>query len=272
MTIAIIDGDVVAYYSCPSRYVAVNGQTLITLKGQEPVFTEEQDQLYLENAWIRAQEIIKDLAEVCFANEIKVAVKGNGNFRDSVSSIYKAHRKDKEPHKFVPTIRNRLVEAGIAIAADGMEADDYLRMWQQEALAKNENYIICSIDKDLKCIPGRHYNMKHKNFFDVSDAQAIRFYYEQLLQGDSTDNIKGIPGIGPKTAAKLLADANEEEQFKTIVIECYQAAFSREDWKEQLLVNGKLITLKKTMADEFSIEGWPEVEYVETEITIASSD
>jgi 5'-3' exonuclease len=261
----IIDGDVVAYMSCASRFATTTGHTLITLPGQEPQFTPEQDAMYLERAWIRAQEIVNELIEVCFADNVKIAVKGEGNFREDIYPDYKQHRRNetKSRNVFVPQLRARLVEKGLAEFAHGMEADDYLRMWQQQAVQENEPYVICSIDKDLRCIPGRHYNMKKNTFSEVSEAEATRFFYEQLLQGDPTDNIKGIPKVGPIKAQQFLKDFDTETEFQTIVQQCYQAAFGI-NWKKELELNGRLLYLLKHPKDVFTIDGWPEVIYEPT--------
>jgi 5'-3' exonuclease len=147
------------------------------------------------------------------------------------------------------------VENGMAVAAHGMEADDLLRIWQQECVAAGVDYIICSIDKDLRCIPGRHYLMHKKQFIDVSEEEATRFYYEQLLQGDPTDNIKGIPRVGPVKAQKYLQDCKTEKEFQYTVSEAYQSYFGNE-WEQELILNGRLIYLLKSKDDEFTLDGW----------------
>jgi 5'-3' exonuclease len=151
----------------------------------------------------------------------------------------------------------------MATFAHNMEADDLMRMWHHEATLAGEHTIVCSIDKDLKCMAGRHYLMHKNEFLDVTPDFALRFYYEQLLKGDPTDNIKGIPKVGDVKAKAYLAEANTEAEFQVVVQKEYQNAFGEENWKKELILNGNLIYLKKTMDDEFSIDGWPDVPYVE---------
>ena len=272
MTICLIDADVVAYMACENRYKNSQGQILVTL--EERVFTEEENAAYLSKAWLRFQEIILELCELCFTNDYKAAVKGEGNFRNDIYPEYKSnrHADPKKRNPFVPTLRKMAVDAGMAVAAHGMEADDLLRMWQQECKSKQEPYVICSIDKDLKCIPGRHYLMHKNEFLDVSEAEAVRFYYEQLLKGDPTDNIKGIPKVGDVKAKKYLAGDSTEAQFQYTVSEAYQGYFGN-DWEKELLLNGQLIHLKKTVDDTFSLANWnlsPYTPYIpeESPITI----
>lgn len=64
--------------------------------------------------------------------------------------------------------------------------------------------IICSIDKDMKQIPGWNYNPKTKELTFIGGDEAERNMLTQLLTGDSTDNIKGLPGIGPSKAKRIL--------------------------------------------------------------------
>jgi hypothetical protein len=269
MTTAIIDGDVVAYMCCRNRIPKVDGKVLIleTL----PEYTPEEDAAYFESSWIRFKEIVKELCELCFTDNYQMAVKGEGNFRDIIYPEYKANRSANVQKKnpFVPLLRQRAVDEGLAVPADGMEADDYLRIWQQEHVAQGKDYVICSIDKDLRCMPGRHYLMHQNTFLNVTEEYAMRFYYEQLLKGDPTDNIKGIPRVGDKKAKDLLVGCITELDFQTTVIHAYQAAFEEADWKRELLLTGRLIYLLKTFDDEFTLDGWPELEYqrpVEAEV------
>lgn len=281
MTVAIIDGDVVAYMACESRYLGVIDRILkgvgvetvgitdleeretppleeMRLVTSEPVlFTPEEDELYFAKAWHRFQDLTLSISEFCFADSYLMAVKGDGCFREDIYPAYKANRikpVDKRNY-FVPRLRQKAVETKMATAAHGMEADDQIRIWQEELAAKGEDYVICSVDKDLKCMPGRHLNIKKNVFSEVTPEQAMRFYYEQIIQGDPTDNIKGVPRVGPKGAAKFLKDCVTEADFQATVIEVYQAAFG-EDWKKELTLNGRLIHLLKQKDDVFTVDMW----------------
>lgn len=86
---------------------------------------------------------------------------------------------------------------------DGLEADDLMGI-----LATTEGYedsIVVTLDKDLKTIPGRHYNpVKDDKPRTVTQAEADRYWLYQTLIGDSTDGYKGCPLIGPVKAEKIL--------------------------------------------------------------------
>jgi 5'-3' exonuclease len=84
------------------------------------------------------------------------------------------------------------------------EADDLIGIASDEYRRKGEEVVIVSIDKDLDCIPGVHYNSVRDEVYIVTPEQALRNFYYQVLLGDTTDNVPGVPGVGEKTATKLL--------------------------------------------------------------------
>jgi hypothetical protein len=67
-------------------------------------------------------------------------------------------------------------------------------------------------------IPGWHYNWHTDHAYEVSDEQAWRNFYFQLLIGDSTDNISGVPGVGKKNKLAV-AIRDGEEPFDRAAIE-----------------------------------------------------
>jgi len=179
----------------------------------------------------------------CDQDNVKIAVKGKGNYRKDVAENYKANRKglDDELKQKLSAVHSRLVNHYGAIPADGMEADDLVRIWANEAIEAGEDFIVIAEDKDLKCIPGRHYNPKKKIIEWQSEDQADFLYHQQLLTGDSADNIKGLYRVGPKKAQAYLNEAPMGERMSK-VIEVWQER-QPDDWFECLDVCGKLITI-----------------------------
>lgn len=85
--------------------------------------------------------------------------------------------------------------------------------------------IICGIDKDLLQVPGLHYSwpiirsgkvVREGIFREISKEEGMRRFFTQALTGDVSDNIKGIHGIGPKKAEKLLADCKTEAEMYNV--------------------------------------------------------
>jgi 5'-3' exonuclease len=272
--LAIIDGDVLCYRCFEPRWQdKVDPNAPITLDPvtghrikEEIVYTKEEDAKYLQEAWERFERHVRQLLEKLYCTDYVMAVKHPSNFRDEMYCDYKKKRgnwRPSEMSKFVPIIARLAVNSGYAIWAEGRETDDYVRIWAEEARAAGIDFIVCSIDKDLKCIPGKHYNMKHDKIEDVDEAFATRFFYTQLLMGDVTvDNIPGIPGVGPVKAEKWLAEWNTEEEFQAEVVGRYMGAHG-DEWKQYLLANGKLLYIQKRLDDWFTVDHWPVVKDLE---------
>lgn len=89
------------------------------------------------------------------------------------------------------------------------EADDLIGMRATYLQSIDKPFVIVSIDKDLNCIPGCHYNSIHDEIYEVTEEESLYNFYKQCLTGDETDNIPGIKGVGPKTAEKLLSGAEQ---------------------------------------------------------------
>lgn len=267
--LALIDGDVLAYLACESRWRNKSDQVVVLLDKSQKLFTKEEDRAYLEKAFMSLKKMVETVCDAIFADDYLMAMKSNHNFRDDMYPIilneektkaiwgYKANRWKPagESNAFVPIMRKLAVMEDLAIFAQGREADDMLRIWATEAELAGEDYVIVSNDKDLGCIPGKHYNPKTNKFREVSKHAAMRFYYQQLLMGDPTDNIPGVPNIGPVKAEAYLANIDDEEEMQYIVVEQYLNAYG-DKWREYLLANGKLIYLQKHSGDYFHLANW----------------
>lgn len=271
MAIAIIDGDVLAFHACKPRwhqYARANSKREMTVKldadGKKiPLeWTQEEDAKYLMNSWKQFKIELTNLIEKTYVDSYVMAVKGENNYRHTIYPAYKLQRTAPHPSneagKFVPGIRRLAVHEGYAVAAHGREADDLMRIWAEQCRERGLEYYICSIDKDLKCIPGKHYHIKNQNSFEIEETEALRFYYAQIMSGDPTDNIPGIPGIGPVKAERALQSVTREEEMQEIVVSHYMAVYD-EDWYDFLLFNAKLIHLQKHPNDYFTFNNWPVV-------------
>lgn len=157
---------------------------------------------------------------------------GADNFRKRIAKTktYKGNRPDEKPSKYYYA-REYLIQHWGAKVVHFIEADDQLGIDQTEELLHDEegnvkecNSVICSIDKDLLQIEGWHYNFVKDEWAFVDKEEAERFLWKQVLVGDSTDNIPGIPGIGDKKAEKILdATANPYETSVFLEYEGYVA-------------------------------------------------
>lgn len=150
-------------------------------------------------------------------------------FRHEMDENYKAHRQ-KAPDDFYPQLPyiHEFVEAtGIpSLMIPGFESDDLIGSISTQTQEQFNNVYILSGDLDflqlvndtieLVKFNGKIENSVHygptqtKARYDITPKQMIDF---KAITGDSSDNYKGIPGVGPKTAAMLL---NEYENINGI--------------------------------------------------------
>lgn len=143
----------------------------------------------------------------------KLYLTGKGNFREEIATIqkYKGNRDNIAKPQFYSEIREYLTNVWNASIIEGIEADDAqgIEQWGH----KDKSTCIVTIDKDLKMIPGYHYNWVKDEFSYINLPDANKFFWWQMLVGDRTDNIPGIHGIGPKKADKLLAGPTNHREI-----------------------------------------------------------
>jgi len=185
------------------------------------------------------------------------------NFRYQVTDQYKANRKNFEKPFHYQTVRDRLLDAWDAqVSRAGWEADDELSAAGWAAWHHGgELPVICSIDKDLDTVPGKHYRWpthnKEGDFYYLTEEGARRVYWISVLTGDTADNIKGLHRIGPKRADSLLKDCNTDKEYydtclKHWVINLEKEGYTQEEATEQMHTSCKLLYLMRGDNDE----GW----------------
>jgi DNA polymerase I len=193
----------------------------------------------LDIALFRVTDSIEQTLAAVGATEYQVWLsdKRENNFRRLIMPEYKANRKQPDP-LHLADVKAHLIDKWGASVTLGQEADDALGIEQ----SKREfgSTIICSIDKDLKQVPGRHYNFVRQEFDDVSPVEGLRWFYKQMLIGDTSDNIKGVDRIGPVKAGKLLDHVEDEwEMYERV-----SAAYGSQD-QERMLMNGKVLWIRQ---------------------------
>ena len=153
---------------------------------------------------------------------------GRKNFRYKAAKTrpYKGNRKGKPRPKFLDEMKQHLVEHFGFIMDPNLEADDLCLMYANKLSKEGTAWIISSPDKDLRQLPGWFYNYRKDSFEKISKEQAEYNFYSSMLEGDSSDNIQGIPKVGAKTAIKILdAGIKEGKPLATIVAQEYIKAY-----------------------------------------------
>ena len=224
--IALIDSDIVAY------------KIAFVCKNEE---------------WFQVQHTvdahIMEILHNTKASDFKCYLTGSRCRRREKYSDYKGQRKQEKP-KWHTEIREYLISDYNAIVTDnGDEADDWIakkcrKDWDQKYIKDRGvktalRYIACSSDKDFNTFPGWHYNPDKKVKYWVSEEDADLFFWSQMIMGDTTDNIKGIPRKGKMAAYKILSEAVDP---KLAVIAQYKIAFE-DDWEETYNKNYELLKI-----------------------------
>jgi len=117
------------------------------------------------------------------------------NFRHQLFSDYKANRDKASRPLWYKEIRKYMIDVWGAQIITGSEADDALGCMQSahsNVYPLNAETCICTIDKDLTMIKGWHYNWNKDNMYWVEQEEADKFFWKQMLTGDTSDNIPGI--------------------------------------------------------------------------------
>ena len=208
----------------------------------------------LESALENYKAILqKNWIDPVWSDEQIIYCGGKDNFRYKLCPQYKANRKDppQDASLFRPLMQ-LIIDEKLAIPADGMEADDMVRIKSIELTADKVEHTIVHIDKDLDCIPGKHYNPRRAEFYDIDEDSADLHYWQQMLKGDPTDNLPGLPKIGPKKAEAMLKGVPMDRR-KHRVLAAYRAKYGRVDWKEKLLETANGIHILRKQDDFFAI-------------------
>lgn len=187
-----------------------------------------------EFALARLSEFLDNLYINLPVDEVEGYFTGKGNFRNeiAVTAPYKGTRKADKPYHF-GLLREYMQKSWGFIEVEGMEADDKLGI--EAYKHKPEETIIVSLDKDLDMIRGNHYNFVREEQYVITEEQAIRNFYLQMLTGDKVDNIIGLAGIGPVKSKKMLADCKTEKEMYDVVLAAYDNNLDR------VVENGRLL-------------------------------
>lgn len=154
--------------------------------------------------------------------------KGSISFRNDIYPDYKANRPPP-PEDLVPQfplIRDATRAFSLpCIEEEGLEADDLIASYARNAAANGWDVTIVSSDKDLMQLVGAGESGGSIDMLDTMKDQRIgvseveekfgvppeRVGDVLALMGDSVDNIPGVQGVGPKTAAKLIQEYGDLE-------------------------------------------------------------
>ena len=199
----------------------------------------------LEEALYGIDERISHMLGACNTSQYVGFLTEKNCFRYGVTSNYKGNRKGKPKPIVFSAIREYMVQKYNFWGVAKFEADDLVSYY---SYTDKRSTIICSPDKDVlyQCV-GMHYNYQKGEFLHTTPDEALKFLWKQVLMGDSTDNIQGIPGVGEKTSDNWLK--SRKNDFEAFALKKYVEKFGMVDGIMKFHETFKLVYLLKTPED-----------------------
>jgi hypothetical protein len=259
---ALIDGDIIRYE------VGFGAETMAkSMGGPDATPSWEMVDAFLE---ARISEIL--LSTKATSYQLYVTEGKTFRFALAKSRPYKGQRIEKKPWHF-GNLTAHMVNVLGAQAVQQLEADDRLAI---DHLTSGGQTVLCSRDKDLRQVPGLFYSWElgHQPAYGPKLIDPLgelilkegkgkqppkltgcgyRFFCAQMIMGDSTDNIPGLPGYGPVAAYELLHDMPTAEQCAVAVQTLYEEEGMGEDY---LLEQGRLCWITRRLHPDGSPVLW----------------
>lgn len=208
MTVALIDGDIIAY-----KAAIISSDVHDDVTFYDPTSLKRNID-YMVKDWMAKAKAGKSV--ICLSSE------DHRYFRHKVYREYKGNREDRERPQALTDAYNYLRETYDCSWRPGLEADDMMGILAGSPDISDP--VIVSIDKDMLTVPCKLLNPnKMRKPMRVREASANRTMMLQALIGDSTDNYPGVPGIGPVRAEKLLNDSVRLNDMYRTVVEAFES-------------------------------------------------
>ena len=194
----------------------------------------------------RIDELLDNILNKTEATSYRAFLTSSSNFRKQIYPEYKANRTQPKPRHLRDLQVYSLDKLNAEYAPDGLEADDAL------AINQTEDTVICSLDKDLLQVPGHHFSWeingkgwsRPDTFIEQTELEGLRLFYKQCLKGDTSDNVKGIEGLGEKKAAKILADCSSHLEMFNIVRDLYGN-------DDEFIMNASVLWILRSLDDNW---------------------
>lgn len=225
-TSAIIDGDILAFTLCASVEREVNLTEHDDTEHDQYIWYSSPDE-----AMVKIMSVLDDLAPQF--DEVKIALSLDRCFRYDIYPEYKGNRAGKKKPLAYSQVLGKILENEEypVVALPRFEADDVMGVM-------SEDHVILTTDKDLLTVPGWHGDLwayDGKPFYQ-SEHEANLCWMEQTLIGDAADGYPGCPGVGLKTAVKIIQKgvdagtpwANKNQLLREIWLQVI-AAYEKKD-------------------------------------------
>lgn len=158
-------------------------------------------------------------------DDVLLCLSEGRNFRYDVDESYKANRKgSRKPSCYAEVVR-RACDTWPSYSLNGLEADDILGIF---ASRDPEGSVLVSEDKDMKTIPCTLF--QKGKLQKIDRVTADRWFFYQMLVGDTADGYPGLPAVGPVKAEVILGKHQTVEALWAAVLAAYvERGFTAED-------------------------------------------
>jgi len=213
------------------------------------------------NAVYGLARMIESLRQKYRPDYMAVAFDGPGELvRRELYEDYKAGRPPMpdDLSRQLPLIHEMLEALGVPeVSAEGYEADDVLAAAARQANAQGIETVIVTTDKDAEQLIDEQTRVLHihKDREELLDPEALKelkgiepgqVVDVMSLAGDSTDNVPGVPGIGPKTALKLIRQFGSVEGLYADLdrVESEKTRQTLAEHRDDVELSARLVTLR----------------------------
>lgn len=286
--IALIDGDLILYragFAAETTYYEIyeigyeewgwiqkiryskDAKEWINGRWDQYAMKRVQEPEPLENGIYNIKQMMRMIITNSGADSYRAFLSGKDNYRDLVATIqvYKGNRDPSRKPFYYKELKQYLIDQWGAEVTDGYEADDAMSMAQYKS---TEDTIICTLDKDLDMCEGLHYNWVRDERYKVTTIIGLRFFYKQLITGDSTDNIPGLFRLTKTKATKkiltVIDDLSTAVEMWNYVVSVYKDSFSslerqglggvgRTELQLKLVEIARLLHMSRSNPDDFEI-------------------
>lgn len=253
--VCLIDADFLKYYVVKDVY------DYIQSGNEDPV--HEYGLNYLDTfVHHRVNQITEKFEAKAYVFFFSGSSKDTYRYFLATEKEYKGNRKAASTYDYanyfndMAEVMNVVSKRYTTFVHANMEADDLI------SIVAGPGTFIYSYDKDLRQIPGDHYDINTNQMITISRSDALLFICYQLLIGDSTDNISGIPGEGPKTADSFLKEIADVKKMPFKVIYKYVRKYGIIEGIDRFCETWMLIKLRINRGDYLREQVSKEIETI----------
>lgn len=233
--IVLVDADSLVWSSCYKKRETPDDDMYHTLEDAKLKF----DEVFMS--------IINTIEETYELDKVITFAGAIGNFRKQISKTYKANRKEEDRPPILNELQSYVIEKYEAIRGNGVETDDMVATyWKKlsDTFGRDE-VLIVSIDKDYKQFPCIIYDYHYKKqcFYNISEDEARYNFWEQMIAGDSADNVNYCKGYGVAYCRKAFKDCLSNYSYIRAVFSLYKKIY-RNKAREKFLECYQLLKLK----------------------------